>query len=91
MTCRSDIDQQKRNTYTADMGFTLMNRPTRSVSGLIAVAMLLTIVSQILALVSADHGLAWASWVILLLSCLLLAYALFQLVRQRPPESSERN
>lgn len=67
-----------------------MNRPTRPVSGLISIAMLLTIASQILLLLSADRGLAWASWAVLILSCFLLAYAVFQLVRKRPPEVSDR-
>lgn len=64
------------------------NRPTRAVSGLIAIAMSMTIVSQVLTLLSSERESGWGSAAILILSTLLLAYAVYQLVRTGPMRST---
>lgn len=65
------------------MGFDLKNRPTRSVGWLIAIAMTFNIVAQLLTLQSPDTE-RLAPWVLIVLSSLILAYAVYQIVRKRP-------
>ncbi|MDN5731132.1 MAG: hypothetical protein L0K41_09460 [Yaniella sp.] len=57
-------------------------RPPRTVAWLIAVSMVLTIASQVILLNTQTHTSTTASWVILILSSLILAYAIQLLVKK---------
>lgn len=69
------------------MRFNAKNKPSRVVSGLVVVSMLLTISAQLLLLDSTDGESSGASWVIIILSTVVLAWGLFLLFR---PHSSHK-
>ncbi|MEW1982365.1 hypothetical protein AB0333_15765 [Citricoccus sp. NPDC079358] len=72
------------------MRFDWKQRPTRTVAWLIAVAMTFNIVAQILMLSSMDRGLHGVHWALLVVSIFLWGYAVYHLVRKRPPEEADR-
>lgn len=72
------------------MGFDWKQRPTRTVAWLIAIAMTCNIVAQILMLFSTDRGLHGAHWTLLVVSVALWGYAVYHLIRKRPPGAPDR-
>jgi len=69
------------------MRFDMKSKPSRVVSGIIVVAMLLTITGQLLLLDSTDKDLLVAPWIIIILGTIVLAWSLFHLFRPDPSDT----
>lgn len=61
----------------------MKSKPSRIVSGVVVVSMLLTISAQLLLLDSSDNKSLVAPWIIIILGTVVLVWALCQLFRTR--------
>lgn len=69
------------------MQFSKKSKPSRVVSGLIIVSMLLTISAQLLLLSSPGRESLVSPWIIVVLSSVVLVWALFQFFRTNTTEN----